>query len=83
MARKSGFKLNAAGFRALRRDPRMAAELLERGRRVAEAAGPGFEASAAPSMNRARVTVYPTTPEAYRANSREAALLRALPHAIK
>lgn len=77
------FRLNNEGFRRLRRDPRVLADLMDRAERVAEAAGPGFEAKESPGINRARVTVFPTTPAAYRANSTEAALLRALPHAIK
>lgn len=79
MAPRNGFRLNLAGFRELRRNPEVVADLARRAGQVAAAAGPGFEARQAPGVNRARFVVVPTTPEAYKANTTSYAVLRALP----
>lgn len=71
-------KLSNKGFRALRTSPRVKQDLWERGKRIAEAAGDGFEASESPSKNRARVTVGTRTYKARRKQSKENALQRAL-----
>jgi len=57
-------KLNYKGFRELRRSPAVKADLLRRGQRIAEAAGPGYIAQESPGRNRARVVIIPDTYEA-------------------
>lgn len=75
---KTGFKLNRKGFQQLRKNAAAAAELERRAQKVAEAAGPGFEARVSPGKNRARVVVVPTTDEAKQANVDSYAVLRGL-----
>ncbi|SDP09256.1 hypothetical protein SAMN04515671_2919 [Nakamurella panacisegetis] len=70
--------LNEKGFRELRRSPEVEADLVARGRRVAAAAGAGFEAQSWIGRNRNRVTVRTATPEARAADAREHKLLGAL-----
>lgn len=74
-------KLNNAGFRKLRTLPAVRADLLRRGRRVAEASGPGYKAEEAPSKNRARVVVYPDTRAAIEDNAANNTLIRNLDEA--
>jgi hypothetical protein len=74
-------KLNNAGFRKLRTLPKVQADLLRRGERIAQASGPGYRAEAAPSKNRARVTVFPDTPQAVRDNAENNTLVRNLDEA--
>lgn len=74
-------RLNYSGFRGLRKA--MDDELLRRGENVANAAGSGFKAETAPSKNRARVVVYPDTPEAIRANKDGLVLVKAMGAARK
>lgn len=76
---RNNFKWSKAGFRELRRNPKVVADLARRAEKVAEAAGPGFEARQSPGVNRARFVVVPTTPEARTANETSYAVLRALP----
>jgi len=46
--------------------------------KVATAAGPGFVAKRGAGINRPRWVVVPTTPEAYKANYKNLAVVRAL-----
>lgn len=78
MAGKSKIKLNLKGFRALRNDPAVVADLERRARAVASAAGPGFEASAQKGKNRARASVITGTLEARREQAKSNVLQRAL-----
>lgn len=71
-------KLNNAGFRALRLEPGVKQDLWNRGKRIAEAAGDGFEAHESPSKNRARVTVGTRSHKARRKQAKENVLQRAL-----
>lgn len=76
MSRK--IKLKYAGFRELRTLPAMKRDLMKRARRVAEAAGDGFEAHESPSKNRARATVGTRTTKARRRQAKDNVLQRAL-----
>ena len=71
-------KFNRAAFRAIRLDPGVQAFTKEVAEKVAAAAGPGFVAKPGAGTNRARYTVVPTTPEAYRANANNLAVVQAL-----
>ena len=73
------FKLNNAGFRALRTSAAVQADLAERAARVAEAAGEGFVVGdGEEARNRARASVIAATPAAAAKNARENTLLHAL-----
>lgn len=78
MAQRSKIKLNLKGFRALRNDPAVVADLERRARAVASAAGSGFEASAQKGKNRARASVITGTFEARREQAKTNVLQRAL-----
>jgi len=69
-------KLDYRGFKGLRKS--VDDELMRRAQRVVAAAGPGFKAEHAPSRNRARVVVYPDTPEAIRRNGEDLLLLKVM-----
>ena len=72
-------KLNTKGFRELRNDPKVIADLEARAKRIAEAAGPGFEASSQAAPNRGRASVVAGTLAARRkAAADPAAFLRAI-----
>lgn len=72
-------ELNLAGFRALRTSPEVLADLEARGRKIAEAAGEGYEmVNDIPGKNRGRVTVMPVTLEAVRAEATDHNLLGAV-----
>lgn len=71
-------RLTRNGPRALRRDPKVLADLLRRAQRIAAAAGPGMEAFADVGVNRARAAVVTTTSEAMRAEATGRALSRAI-----
>lgn len=66
------------GFEALRRDPRVLADLQRRAERVAAAAGDGFVARAGQGKTRARAAVIAASMKARRRNSRDNTLLRSL-----
>ena len=70
--------LNQAAFRELRRSPEVVADLTARGRRIAAAAGAGFEMQTWLGRNRGRVTVRTATSAARAAEARDHALLGAL-----
>ena len=72
-------KLNNAAFRALRTSEAVQADLAERAKRIAEAAGEGFAVGDGESArNRARASVVAVSPAAREKNARENTLLRAL-----
>lgn len=71
-------KLNLKGFRELRNDPAVVEDLERRARAIADAAGPGFEASAQKGKNRARASVITGNFEAMLAQSKSNVLQRAL-----
>lgn len=66
------------GFEKLRTLPAVEADLLERGQRIAEACGEGYEAELAPSARRARVTVFARSIPAQVREARENNLVRKL-----
>ena len=76
MSRK--LKLNNKGFKALRTAPGVKQDLNNRAKRIAEAAGDGFEAHESPGKNRARATVGARTAKARRKQSKDNVLQRAL-----
>lgn len=49
--------------------------MMERGERMAKAAGPGFEAKAFQGFDRVSVIIAPTTPEAIRAVAEDSTIL--------
>lgn len=71
-------KFNQGAFRELRLDPNVLAFTREIAEKVAAAAGPGFVVKRGLGRNRSRYTVVPTTPEAYKANADNLAVVRAL-----
>ena len=71
-------KFSKGALRDIRRAPGIAAFTREVAEKVAAAAGPGFVAKRSIGRNRSRYTVVPTTPDAYRANYEELAVVRAL-----
>jgi hypothetical protein len=75
---KATLKLNVAGFRELRRSPAVLADLLARGKRVASAAGDGYQAQPWTGRNRARVVVRTATDKARASEARTHKLLGAL-----
>lgn len=75
---KARIKLNNKGFRELRKDPNVKADLMRRARKVAEAAGDGFGASESPGKNRARATVGTRSYKGRKRQARDNVLQRAL-----
>lgn len=71
-------KFSKGTMREIRLSPGVVGFTKEVAERVAAAAGPGFVAKRGLGRNRARYTVVPTTPEAYRANATDVAVVRAL-----
>ena len=71
-------KFNTGAFRELRRTPGVDQFTRQVAERVAAAAGPGFVVKRGQGRNRARYTVVPTTPAAYKANADNLAVVRAL-----
>lgn len=70
---------NLAGFRELRTDPEVEADILRRAEAVAAACGEGFEAELmSESKTRARAIVKTTTYAAARRNSDENTMIRNL-----
>lgn len=65
-------------LKSIRQSPGVQQFTKEVAERVADAAGPGFVVKKGASINRPRYVVVPTTPEAYRANAKYYALIRAL-----
>lgn len=72
------FKINEEAFRKLRTSEAAYSMVEQAAQRVAAAAGPGFVVKRGRGANRARAVVVPTTPEAYRANAKNLAVVRAL-----
>lgn len=66
------------GVTALLKDPKVAADLMRRGRSIASAAGEGFVVVADPTARRARVVVITATFAARLAEARDRRLSRAL-----
>lgn len=75
---KARIKLNNKGFKALRTAPGVKQDLNNRAKRVADAAGPGFEAHEAVGRNRARAVVGAYSNTAKRRQSKDNVLQRAL-----
>lgn len=75
---KSRIKWNIAGFRQLRLEPGVIADLGERGDRIADAAGSGYEASTYEGRNRGRASVITADYDAIRDNAKNQTLLRSL-----
>jgi hypothetical protein len=71
-------KLNKQGVRQLLTSAAAQADLDRRARRIAAAAGPGFEAESTPSPARAHATVVTGTTEARIAEATDRALTRAI-----
>jgi hypothetical protein len=72
-------KLNNAAFRELRTSEAVQADLAERAKRIADAAGEGFEVGdGEAARNRARASVVAVTAQAQAENARNNTLLRAL-----
>ena len=72
-------KLNNKAFRELRTSEAVQADLAERAKWIAGAAGEGFEvADGESARNRARASVVAVTPAAREKNARENTLLHAL-----
>lgn len=83
MAKKARVKVvwRRGAFRALRTSPEVMGEIDSRAQRIARAAGPGYEASAARATGgrgRARASVRTATTQARRRESRDHTLLKAL-----
>lgn len=75
---KIRIEIKRSGIRAMLKAPGVLADLDERARRVANAAGPGMEASSMIGQNRARASVITATREARRAEAEHMALTRAI-----
>lgn len=75
---KTRIKWNIAGFRQLRLEPGVIADLGERADRIADAAGPGYEASTFEGQNRGRASVITADFNAIRDNAKNQSLLRNL-----
>lgn len=75
---KSRIKWRIAGFRELRLDPGVIADLGERAERIADAAGDGYEASTFEGKNRGRASVITADYDAIRDNAKNQTLLRNL-----
>jgi len=71
-------KFSKGAMRDIRLRPEVAAFTKEVAEKVAAAAGPGFVVKRGLGRNRSRYTVVPTTPEAYKANADNLAVVRAL-----
>lgn len=71
-------KLNRAGVRSLLRSSAMSADLEARARRIAAAAGAGFEVTTTTGPTRARAEVTTATFEARHAEASDRALTRAI-----
>jgi hypothetical protein len=80
MAKKVRIKLNSAGARDLLRSPEIAADIDDRTRRIAEAAGgsPDFEASVVVGTNRVHGSVNTATQAGREAEANDRALTRAI-----
>jgi hypothetical protein len=74
----SRLRFNPGAFKELRTSPGVTAYTREVAEQVAAAAGPGFAVKPGAGRNRARFVVVPTTPDAYRANYEDLAVVRAL-----
>lgn len=71
-------KINNAAIRAIRVSEPVQQFVQSQAEKVAKAAGPGFVVKRGRGVNRARFVVVPTTPEAYKANYVNLAVVRAL-----
>lgn len=71
-------KLNGPAVRRLLNDPKVAADLVRRGRQIARAAGAGHEVTLERGPSRVRVEVRTTTPEAMWREARHRSLTRAV-----
>lgn len=78
MAKITLGRLNSAAMQQYLKHPSVKAEMLRRAQAVANAAGPGYEASAIIGRTRARASVITATPAAIRGNARNQTLLRAI-----
>lgn len=74
----SKVKFHYKGFNAVRRDPKVVADLNRRAQAIAAAAGPGFIVKSGSNPSRAWASVAPDTTEAKRAEAEHKALTRAI-----
>lgn len=75
---KTRIKWRLPGFRELRLEPGVIADLEERAEAIAAAAGDGYEASAMAGKNRGRASVITADYAAMRDNAKNQTLLRSL-----
>ncbi|PVE94994.1 hypothetical protein [Microbacterium sp. TPD7012] len=75
---KSQIKWNLRAFRELRLEPGVIDDLGERADAIADAAGPGYEASTFEGKNRGRASVITANANARRDNARNQTLIRSL-----
>ena len=75
---KPNVKLNLKGVNEIMKSAEVEADLMRRGRKIAAAAGPGFEAVSEPHKWIARVYVQAETHAARRAEAKDRVLSRAL-----
>ena len=71
-------EINRAAVRALLQSPEMQDEVYRRARRIADEAGPGFEADVQVGRTRARAMVKSTDFQSMRAEATDRALTRAI-----
>lgn len=71
-------KMNRAAVRKLLKAPELREDLERRARKMASAAGPGFEADSQIGRNRARAMAYTSDFESMRAEAEDHALTRAI-----
>lgn len=78
MAKNVRIEVNRKAVRSLLRSPEVKADLERRAKKIAAAAGPGFEVDSHVGKNRARADVATGTFEAMRAEATDRALTRAV-----
>ena len=78
MAKSVRLEMNSAGFRQILRSEKVRDHLASRAQNIADAAGPGMEASSAVGSNRARASVVTATREAMLAEAEDKALTSAI-----
>lgn len=74
----SKIKWRVKGFRELRLEPEVIADLGDRAERIADASGAGYEASTFEGKNRGRASVITGDFDAIRDNAKNQTLLRSL-----
>ena len=77
-AKVTKVEFKSAGFAAILKSQAAAAWTAEHGRRIADAAGEGFDVRTSIGANRARTVVITDTPEAMRAEAEDKVLTSAI-----